>query len=196
MLSLRALAASSRRAAAAATVALQQQLFGQSLRRPVATSAVRLVKELKVHEDGDRITVEAVAVESERKAYLVPQEATTTTTTTTTDQSAKHHQHCNVCPLCRLNLRRLSYSDVLILQQFIESEGTLMRREVTGLCHRSHAKVKGLVAQAQAARLLPRPPGHVSTGPWEEENRYFEWPRRRRDQPMRVIRKEFWENSA
>lgn len=70
---------------------------------------------MKVHEDGDRITVEAVAVESERKAYLVPQEATTTTTTTT-DQSAKHHhhQHCNVCPLCRLNLRRLSYS---VIQQ-------------------------------------------------------------------------------
>lgn len=71
-----------------------------------------------------------------------------------------------------------------------------MSREVTGLCARSYAKVANLVKQAQAARLMPRPPGYEVTGPWEDENRYFEWPRRNRDQPMRIIRKEYWENSA
>lgn len=71
-----------------------------------------------------------------------------------------------------------------------------MPREMTGLCHRSYAKVKTLVGQAQAAKLLPRQPNYESSGPWDEENRYYEYPRRHRDQPMRIIRKEFWDNAA
>lgn len=81
------------------------------------------------------------------------------------------------------------------MHQFIESNGRLMPREVTSLCHRSYQKVKKLVGQAQAARLLPRSPEYESFGPWDNLNRYYEARRRQRDQPMRIIRKEYWENS-
>lgn len=126
MLSLKILTAA-RRSAAVLPI-----LFSQC-RRPVATSAVRLVKErkslllfvnqnsnffyfaVKINEDGDTITFEAVSVESERKAYLVPEGAVTTANDQTSAKHQHHqHQNCSVCPLCRLNLRRLSYS-VLIL---------------------------------------------------------------------------------
>lgn len=82
--------------------------------------------------------------------------------------------------------------DVLILNQFIESNGTLMTQEVTGLCRRSYKKVEKLVEQAQSARLLPRPPDYVSYGPWDDLNKYYEYPQRKRDQPMKVVKKEYW----
>lgn len=89
--------------------------------RPITTTAVNLVKEskytvcfvdflrltsrlilfaVKIKEDGDKIVVEAVPMESERKEYLVKIPA----------EDLGAHQFCNACPLCRLNLRRLEYS--------------------------------------------------------------------------------------
>ena len=67
-----------------------------------------------------------------------------------------------------------------------------MDQSVTGLCARSYAKIKYLVKQAQKAKLLPRPPGYVTDGPWDDLNTYFEFPKRHRDQPMRIIKKEYW----
>ena len=146
---------------------------------------------VKISEDGDKIVVEAVPFESERKDYLVklPDQE---------DNESKFgsHDFCNACPLCRLNLRRLEYSDILILHQFVETNGRLMPREVTGLCIRSYDKVKKMVRQAHSARLLPRPPEFEVNGPWDDLNRYYQTPRRHRDVPMRIIRKEYWDSSV
>lgn len=81
---------------------------------------------------------------------------------------------------------------MLILSQFIDSSGQLLYRSITGLCPRSYNKVKKLVQQAQKARLLPRPPNYVSHGAWDNLNTYFEYPIRHRDQPIRVVREEYW----
>ena len=82
--------------------------------------------------------------------------------------------------------------DVLILSQFTESNGRLMSKNDTGLCGYSYANIKRLVNQAHSARLLPRPPEYKSYGPWDDLNHYYEWPRRIRDQPKSVIKKEYW----
>jgi len=94
--------------------------------------------------------------------------------------------------LCRLNLRRLAYTDVMILSQFIESSGKLMAFEDTGLCGGKYWLVKQLVKDAQVAQLLPRPPDYEVFGPWDHLNTYHDWPPRFRDQPMRIVKPEYW----
>lgn len=82
--------------------------------------------------------------------------------------------------------------DVLILSQFTESNGRLMSQPDTGLCSYSYRKVKSMVNQAHSAMLLPRPPEYKSYGPWDDLNHYYGFPRRIRDRPKSVIKKEYW----
>ncbi|CAG2119455.1 unnamed protein product [Medioppia subpectinata] len=146
------------------------------LSRNISVSAVNRLKEIKHTEKDNTITVEAVKVVSDRRDQLV----------------TKTHTHKDCCPLCRLNLRRLDYTDVLILRQFIESNGKQMPQSITGLCNRMHQRVHQLVKKAQKCQLLPRPPDYQSYGPWDELNTYYEWPERRRDRPMDIIEPKFW----
>jgi len=67
-----------------------------------------------------------------------------------------------------------------------------MPQKTTGLCNLMHKKVEILVKQAQRCQLLPRPSDYESFGPWDELNTYFEYPERYRDQPMRIIKPEYW----
>lgn len=62
----------------------------------------------------------------------------------------------------------------------------------TGLCFKSYMKVKKLVKLAQTAKLLPRPPDFVVNGRWDNLNTYYEFPKRIRDQPISIIKKEYW----
>ena len=48
-----------------------------------------------------------------------------------------------------------SFSDVLILEQFVEGDGKLMSRTVTGLCKRQQFRITKLVKMAQKAGLMP-----------------------------------------
>ncbi|KAJ6223942.1 hypothetical protein RDWZM_002487 [Blomia tropicalis] len=167
---------------------LLSQNVDSSISASISTTASKMVKEIRVSENDEKIVVEAVKVESERTSYLVEK-------IVEIDESLKRKSYCGACPLCKLNLKRLAYSDVLILEQFIESNGTLIAREFTGLCHKSYAKVRTLVKQSQKAKLLPRPPNYESPGVWDDLARYYEYPKRTRDQPMNVIKKEYWNDS-
>ncbi|XP_009080614.1 PREDICTED: 28S ribosomal protein S18a, mitochondrial, partial [Acanthisitta chloris] len=75
------------------------------------------------------------------------------------------------CPICRWNLKhKYDYVDVLLLSQFIRSDGGMLPRRVTGLCLEEHKKIAVCVQMAHRAGLLPnhRPPlpeGHVSKKP-------------------------------
>ncbi|KAH9423143.1 mitochondrial ribosomal protein S18A [Dermatophagoides pteronyssinus] len=141
----------------------------------IFTTAEKRVKEIRIKEDDNQITIEGCRIESDRKDQLIK----------------LSHSTC-ACPLCRLNLKRLEYSDVLILSQFTESNGRLMSQPDTGLCSNSYRKVKSMVNQAHSAMLLPRPPEYKSYGPWDDLNHYYEFPRRIRDRPKSVIKKEYW----
>ena len=80
----------------------------------------------------------------------------------------------------------------MILQQFVESDGKVMPQSVTGLCNFSYKKITKLVKEAQTSKLLPRPKDYPIYGAWNELNTYFEYPKRPRDRPMKVIKKEYW----
>ncbi|XP_057180316.1 39S ribosomal protein S18a, mitochondrial [Triplophysa rosa] len=71
------------------------------------------------------------------------------------------------CPIYRWNLQnKYNYIDVLLLSQFIRSDGGMLPRRVTGLCAQEHNKIAICVQMAHRAGLLPDhrprlPEGHV-----------------------------------
>ncbi|NXX52165.1 RT18A protein, partial [Scopus umbretta] len=81
------------------------------------------------------------------------------------------------CPICRWNLKhKYEYVDVLLLSQFIRSDGGMLPRRITGLCLEEHKKIAVCVQMAHRAGLLPnhRPPlpeGHIPKKP--QLNRYL-----------------------
>lgn len=95
------------------------------------------------------------------------------------------------CSLCRLNLRNLSYTDVLILEQFIGPDGKQFTRHESNLCQRKFMLVKTLIEKARRCNLIDRPSDYFVPGPWHDLNTYLERDRKR-DQPMRVVKKQYW----
>ncbi|KAF6735773.1 28S ribosomal protein S18a, mitochondrial [Oryzias melastigma] len=83
------------------------------------------------------------------------------------------------CPIYRWNLQnKYDYTDVLLLSQFIRSDGGMLPRRITGLCFEEHHKIAICVQMAQRAGLLPDhkpklPEGHVPKNPRPKLNRYL-----------------------
>ncbi|XP_037606755.1 39S ribosomal protein S18a, mitochondrial [Sebastes umbrosus] len=83
------------------------------------------------------------------------------------------------CPIYRWNLQhKYSYTDVLLLSQFIRSDGGMLPRRITGLCSEEHLKIAMCVQMAHRAGLLPDhkpklPEGHVPKRPKPHHNRYL-----------------------
>ncbi|XP_041044399.1 39S ribosomal protein S18a, mitochondrial [Carcharodon carcharias] len=83
------------------------------------------------------------------------------------------------CPICRWNLKhKYNYTDVLLLNQFIRSDGGLLPRRITGLCFEEHKKIEVCVKMAHRAGLLPDhkpalPEGHVPKKQKPHLNRYL-----------------------
>ncbi|KAE9417966.1 hypothetical protein Angca_007331, partial [Angiostrongylus cantonensis] len=60
------------------------------------------------------------------------------------------------CALCTCNIPvKLSYSDVLILEQFMREDGTVLPRQLTGLCKKQQLRLERCVMQAHWAGLFP-----------------------------------------
>ncbi|XP_076862445.1 large ribosomal subunit protein mL66 [Brachyhypopomus gauderio] len=60
------------------------------------------------------------------------------------------------CPIYRWNLQnKYTYTDVLLLSQFIRSDGGMLPRRITGLCAQEHTKIAICVQMAHRAGLLP-----------------------------------------
>ncbi|XP_060711812.1 39S ribosomal protein S18a, mitochondrial isoform X2 [Hemiscyllium ocellatum] len=56
------------------------------------------------------------------------------------------------CPICRWNLKhKYNYTDVLLLSQFIRSDGGMLPRRITGLCFEEHKKIEICVKMAHRA---------------------------------------------
>ncbi|XP_048339463.1 39S ribosomal protein S18a, mitochondrial isoform X1 [Sphaerodactylus townsendi] len=80
------------------------------------------------------------------------------------------------CPICRWNLKhKYTYEDVLLLSQFIRSDGGLLPRRITGLCLKEHRKIAVCVQMAQRAGLLPdhKPALPEGVFPRKKLNRYL-----------------------
>ncbi|KAB7507629.1 28S ribosomal protein S18a, mitochondrial, partial [Armadillidium nasatum] len=104
----------------------------------IHTSSPRFLKEIVTTEDNNVITIEGKYVESPRQGQLVKNPI----------------EDKKVCVLCALNLN-LKHTDVLILSQFLRSDGCILPRRITGLCKRQQKIVTYLVAMAQKAGLMP-----------------------------------------
>ncbi|XP_039980641.1 39S ribosomal protein S18a, mitochondrial [Xiphias gladius] len=83
------------------------------------------------------------------------------------------------CPIYKWNLQhKYNYTDVLLLSQFIRSDGGMLPRRITGLCPEEHRKIAICVQMAHRAGLLPDhtpklPEGHVPKRPKPQLNRYL-----------------------
>uniref|UniRef100_A0A1A7XRH4 Large ribosomal subunit protein mL66 n=1 Tax=Iconisemion striatum TaxID=60296 RepID=A0A1A7XRH4_9TELE len=83
------------------------------------------------------------------------------------------------CPIYRWNLQhKYNYTDVLLLRQFIRSDGGMLPKRITGLCPEEHRKISICVQMAHRAGLLPDhkpklPEGHVPKRPKPKLNRYL-----------------------
>lgn len=90
-----------------------------------------LVNEVK---QGDETIISGEYIKSPRESYLLKKE------------------HATVCPLCSSGLD-LKHTDVLILSQFVRSDGCMLPKRITGLCKVQQKKVATLVAMAQKAGM-------------------------------------------
>nr|CAD2185974.1 unnamed protein product [Meloidogyne enterolobii] len=62
-------------------------------------------------------------------------------------------QTCS-CPLCKISVK-ISYQDVLILEQFMRLDGTVLPRELTGLCFEQQQRLERCVMEAHWSGLFP-----------------------------------------
>ncbi|KAL3286538.1 hypothetical protein HHI36_001043 [Cryptolaemus montrouzieri] len=129
--------------------------------RTFSVTANLRIKEIITIEDGNHIRITANISESDRKPYLVKNE------------------NDRACPLCASGLH-VKHTDVLILSQFVRSDGCMLPRRITGLCSKQQRIVSSLVTMAQKSGLMPNlNPANSNRDPqkrykWEKFNKYFD----------------------
>ncbi|CAL1539725.1 unnamed protein product [Lymnaea stagnalis] len=87
------------------------------------------------------------------------------------------------CPLCEFQ-DKLTYRDVLILQQFLSPDGQILPRHVTGVCFTMQWKLANILYQSYSAGLLPKykpilpvnedPATYDKNYKWRKNNVYFD----------------------
>lgn len=135
--------------------------------RNFSCTSANAVREVKRFEEGDKIVVEGVYAEEPKNPTLPKKEGC--------------DEACPICPL-RLGVE-VKYTDVLILSQFLRSDGGLLPRYATGVCPKGQRRLGTLVNYAQKAGLMPelRPdlPGGrdetklKSSYKWRKNNIYY-----------------------
>ncbi|XP_052269345.1 39S ribosomal protein S18a, mitochondrial-like [Dreissena polymorpha] len=140
-----------------------RECVGHNILRTFKTTPACQLREVIETTKGNVTTVEGRVFDSDRKDRLLK----------LPDTEEK-------CVLCKLNID-LKYTDVLILQQFVQEDGQVVPRQITGLCFHQHAKVKKLVHQAHSAGLMqnlrphvyPKEYSQMSDYKWKKFNVYY-----------------------
>ncbi|XP_058818305.1 large ribosomal subunit protein mL66-like [Topomyia yanbarensis] len=139
----------------------------QNTLRLFSITSVKQLKEIKEVTQNDSLVVSADYVPSPRAGQLIAQAA----------EAARNGQR--FCPQCTLGLD-IKHTDVLILSQYLRSDGCLLPRRVTGLCKRQQRRISYLVIMAQKAGLMPNiNPSWSKKDPkqryqWKKYNKYFD----------------------
>ena len=116
--------------------------------RSLSVSTTRSYREVTVKEDGKKITIEGIPKESDRKGRIIEPEFIRSKS-----DSCGVKENCH--PLCRFSqVHEIKHTDVLILEQFVESNGKIIPRNVTGLCERQHYRMNKLIGMAQKAGIM------------------------------------------
>ena len=125
---------------------LQRQLFRDSLKL-FSTSSSRAIRKIVVKEEGKTITIEGAKEESPRAKNMIDPKLFSASS------SCEAYEKCH--PLCQFDkIHEIKHTDLLILEQFVDSEGELMPRKLTKLCERQHYRLNKLVGMAQKAGLM------------------------------------------
>ncbi|VDN53631.1 unnamed protein product, partial [Dracunculus medinensis] len=60
------------------------------------------------------------------------------------------------CSFCTCNAPvKISYEDILILEQFMREDGTILPRQITGLCKQQQFRIERCIMQAHWSGLFP-----------------------------------------
>ena len=114
--------------------------------RTFSTSKCSLVRKITVEEDGKIIRVKGEKLESPRKKNMIDSNLFATSSCST-------YENCH--PLCKFDkIHEIKHTDVLILEQFVDGEGEIIDKNVTGLCERQHYRMDKLIGMAQKAGLM------------------------------------------
>uniref|UniRef100_A0A0N5ADQ3 28S ribosomal protein S18a, mitochondrial n=1 Tax=Syphacia muris TaxID=451379 RepID=A0A0N5ADQ3_9BILA len=90
-----------------------------------------------VKTQGDTKVVEVVDIPEDKKKKLLKSDS-------------------NCCSFCTCKFPvKVSYADVLILEQFMREDGTVLPRQLTGLCAKQQLRIERCVMQAHWAGLFP-----------------------------------------
>ncbi|XP_011640153.1 39S ribosomal protein S18a, mitochondrial [Pogonomyrmex barbatus] len=141
------------------------ELFRKSLtlsqcERGVSLSATTRLREIIEKKQDKVLTIEGVDLPQKNEHMLLKIDS-------------------KACPLCATELD-VKHTDVLILKQFIQSNGEMLPRNITKLCKVQHKRMSILVKMAQAAGLLPcesierKEDGSVIGPRWKSFNTYYD----------------------
>ncbi|XP_017480136.1 PREDICTED: uncharacterized protein LOC108369522 [Rhagoletis zephyria] len=129
--------------------------------RSITTTAPLLIKEIQEKIEKNALVLQAVTLPSPRAERMVKEACGT-----------------GFCPECTLGLD-IKHTDVLILSQYVRSDGCMLPRRITGLCHRQQKRIGTLVTMAQKAGLMPNlAPAWSKKNPkkrfgWRKYNKYY-----------------------
>jgi len=129
-------------------------------RRWFQMSPAYYVKEIIERVEGKQLVIEGVKKPSTRSHVLLQPKG-------------------DACPVCSTDLE-IKHTDVLILSQFVRTDGCMLPRRVTGLCRLQQKRVSKMVAMAQKAGLMASlaPPNSkkdpTKRKEWKKFNTYFD----------------------
>ncbi|XP_053609285.1 large ribosomal subunit protein mL66 [Plodia interpunctella] len=115
--------------------------------RAIATSRPLNLKEIREKNEGGTLVVEGVNVTSPRSELLIRAEKLSP------PPEPLQKSEIAPCYMCALGLD-VKHTDVLILSQFVRSDGCMLPRRITGLCRRQQKKIGKMVTMAQKAGLM------------------------------------------
>ncbi|XP_051170448.1 28S ribosomal protein S18a, mitochondrial [Leptopilina boulardi] len=143
------------------------KLFGrntllQESKRNFSLSSITRIKEIVEKKEEKVLTIEGKIVLDSKDHLLLK----------TNENGA--------CPICSAGLD-VKHTDVLILSQFVRSDGCMLPQRITGLCKVQQVRMSKLVAMAHKAGLMPnlKPRSDLKREPWERPkwkkyNTYFD----------------------
>lgn len=136
--------------------------------RWLSTSPCLMVKDIKHTEDGNKIVVEGV--------HLSPPHPSVSSTAITATNCTSGQGHCH--PFCRSPIvGQVKHTDVLILDQFVDSRGQMYSQDELEICSRQWTRVYKLVQMCQRAGLMPGKEFYckeVRESKWGNQNCYWD----------------------
>uniref|UniRef100_A0A914YU30 28S ribosomal protein S18a, mitochondrial n=1 Tax=Panagrolaimus superbus TaxID=310955 RepID=A0A914YU30_9BILA len=104
------------------------------MHRRLGTTSLCKAKKIVEKTDGNVTIIEVENVEESQKPKV---------------ELGKHS-----CALCALPMK-IKYTDVLILEQFMREDGTVLPKQITGICPKQQYRLERCVMQAHWAGLFP-----------------------------------------